>query len=46
MKYIYFVNVIYCDFKFGNLFVNLDCELKICDFGLVRGFNFVMGEEF
>ncbi|KAI9508509.1 CMGC/MAPK/ERK protein kinase [Russula earlei] len=23
----------------GNLLVNADCELKICDFGLARGFN-------
>lgn len=22
----------------GNLLVNADCELKICDFGLARGF--------
>ena len=24
----------------GNLLVNADCELKICDFGLSRGFDF------
>jgi serine/threonine protein kinase len=29
------------DLKSGNLLVNADCELKlkICDFGLARGFN-------
>lgn len=27
------------DLKPGNLLVNADCELKICDFGLARGFN-------
>jgi len=25
--------------------VNADCELKICDFGLARGFRPVTGEE-
>ena len=25
------------DLKPGNLLVNADCELKICDFGLARG---------
>ena len=27
------------DLKPGNLLVNADCELKICDFGLARGFD-------
>lgn len=27
------------DLKPGNLLVNADCELKICDFGLARGFE-------
>jgi mitogen-activated protein kinase 7 len=27
------------DLKPGNLLVNADCELKICDFGLARGFQ-------
>ncbi|KAJ9120728.1 hypothetical protein QFC22_002659 [Naganishia vaughanmartiniae] len=31
-------NVIHRDLKPGNLLVNADCELKICDFGLARGF--------
>lgn len=26
-------------FYAGNLLVNADCELKICDFGLSRGFD-------
>lgn len=26
------------DLKPGNLLVNADCELKICDFGLARGY--------
>lgn len=29
----------------GNLLVNSDCELKICDFGLARGFDDTLSEE-
>jgi serine/threonine protein kinase len=36
--------VIHRDLKPGNLLVNADCELKICDFGLARGFIPVTGE--
>ena len=32
-------SVIHRDLKPGNLLVNSDCELKICDFGLSRGFD-------
>ncbi|WVR00277.1 hypothetical protein IAU59_007420 [Kwoniella sp. CBS 9459] len=45
MKYIHTANVIHRDLKPGNLLVNSDCELKICDFGLARGFKPVTGEE-
>jgi len=31
--------VLHRDLKPGNLLVNADCELKICDFGLARGFQ-------
>ena len=31
--------LVHRDLKPGNLLVNADCELKICDFGLARGFN-------
>lgn len=41
MKYIHSANVIHRDLKPGNLLVNSDCELKICDFGLARGFKAV-----
>jgi mitogen-activated protein kinase 7 len=39
LKYIHSANVLHRDLKPGNLLVNADCELKICDFGLARGFK-------
>jgi serine/threonine protein kinase len=39
LKYIHSANVIHRDLKPGNLLVNADCELKICDFGLARGYQ-------
>lgn len=44
MKYIHSALVIHRDLKPGNLLVNSDCELKICDFGLSRGFGSSSGE--
>ncbi|KAJ9109064.1 hypothetical protein QFC21_000391 [Naganishia friedmannii] len=37
--YIHSASVLHRDLKPGNLLVNADCELKICDFGLARGFQ-------
>ncbi|KIJ55660.1 hypothetical protein M422DRAFT_78639, partial [Sphaerobolus stellatus SS14] len=39
MKYIHTASVIHRDLKPGNLLVNSDCELKICDFGLANTFE-------
>jgi len=39
LKFIHSSNVLHRDLKPGNLLVNADCELKICDFGLARGFD-------
>ncbi|ESQ44109.1 hypothetical protein EUTSA_v10006460mg [Eutrema salsugineum] len=37
LKYIHSANVIHRDLKPSNLLVNINCDLKICDFGLARG---------
>ncbi|KIK09866.1 hypothetical protein K443DRAFT_118383 [Laccaria amethystina LaAM-08-1] len=37
--YIHSANVLHRDLKSGNLLVNADCELKICDFGLADGYT-------
>jgi len=39
LKYIHSANVLHRDLKPGNLLVNADCELKIADFGLARGYS-------
>ncbi|KAL6454844.1 MKC1 Mitogen-activated protein kinase MKC1 [Candida maltosa Xu316] len=36
LKYIHSADVLHRDLKPGNLLVNADCELKICDFGLAN----------
>ena len=38
-QYMHTHQVIHRDLKPGNLLVNADCELKICDFGLARGYS-------
>lgn len=44
LKYIHSANVLHRDLKPGNLLVNADCELKICDFGLARGYSDIAEE--
>lgn len=39
LKYIHSANVILRDLKPSNILVTEDCQLKICDFGLARGFS-------
>lgn len=36
MKYLHSAGILHRDIKPGNLLVNSNCLLKICDFGLAR----------
>ncbi|EYU24090.1 hypothetical protein ABFS82_12G002200 [Erythranthe guttata] len=36
LQYLHSANILHRDLKPGNLLVNANCELKICDFGLAR----------
>eukprot|EP00759_Apiculatamorpha_spiralis_P058923 PhF_6_TR9487/c0_g1_i1/m.14801/K20535/MPK1_2; mitogen-activated protein kinase 1/2 len=37
LKYVHSADVLHRDLKPGNLLVNADCQIVICDFGLARG---------
>mmetsp|Transcript_114386 Transcript_114386/g.356227 ORF Transcript_114386/g.356227 Transcript_114386/m.356227 type:complete len:378 (-) Transcript_114386:59-1192(-) len=38
LLYLHSANVVHRDLKPSNILVNKNCDLKICDFGLARGF--------
>jgi len=39
LKYVHSAQVLHRDLKPANLLTNISCDLRICDFGLARGFN-------
>jgi len=39
LKYIHSAGIVHRDLKPANILINEDCSIKICDFGLARGFN-------
>ncbi|RCH89031.1 Mitogen-activated protein kinase, partial [Rhizopus stolonifer] len=39
LKYIHSANVLHRDLKPANILVNENCDLRICDFGMARGFT-------
>ncbi|KAI8138377.1 kinase-like domain-containing protein [Fennellomyces sp. T-0311] len=40
LKYIHAAHVIHRDLKPANILINIDCDIKICDFGMARGYNY------
>lgn len=44
LKAVHSAKVLHRDLKPGNLLVNKNCDLKICDFGLARGVDPAQGE--
>jgi len=42
LKYVHSAGIIHRDIKPGNLLVNADCTLRLCDFGLARSMDAVV----
>jgi serine/threonine protein kinase len=39
MKFLHSAQVFHRDLKPSNILINSDCQIKICDYGLARGFT-------
>jgi serine/threonine protein kinase len=39
LNYLQSANVVHRDLKPGNILINSDCEIQICDFGMARTFE-------
>lgn len=39
LKYVHSANILHRDLKPANILLNLDCHVKLCDFGLARGYD-------
>lgn len=44
LKYVHSANILHRDLKPANILINSDLDIKVCDYGLSRGFEF--GDEF
>ncbi len=45
LKYLHKAKIIHRDLKPGNVLVNNDCTIQICDFGLARSMEGIYREE-
>jgi len=39
LKYVHSANILHRDLKPANILLNFDCHVKLCDFGLARGYD-------